>query len=261
MFEPGRCVMDATVRTINFLRNLTMDGYLTSDEVWSLGSFFVQNPECATVWPGTSLSPMLESAFDDAKLNEEEMTVLAETIASVEEEWRMKNPRSMASEREPMAILAREALIPVIDAKFELSSRDAESFVVGLKEHTCTCPDWKGRKSFPERHPGRCCKHVAHAFTRTGKVFEPWFQALLDDCFAHARGTNPSFSWLLFELPEKPAVLVGGGSGPWCNVYAPAQEGYEAFAFNRAQKLWSYGTAPEGANVIERAIQQNFANT
>jgi hypothetical protein len=249
--------MDTSIRTIGFLRTLTFDGYLTSDEVWSLGKFFLDHQDCAESWPGNVLSPMLESAFDDAQLSEEEMRLIAETISSIEEEWRMKNPRRVDLAEPVDSIAVEPALIPVIDARFEIPAREEQIYFVALKEHSCTCPDWQSRRPLPARHPGKCCKHVAHAFTRTGKVFEPWFQALLDDCFAHGRGTNPSINWLLLQLPKKPA-LVGGGSGPWYSVYAPSIEGYEIFAFNRVQKKWSYDSAPEKAIQIEQAIQDNF---
>ncbi len=251
--------MDATLKTICFLRQLTADGLLTGNEVWSLASFLTKNGDCASVWPGNLLAPMLESAFDDSVLNEEEMRLIAETISSVEEEWRLKNPCTQEEIEDAEPISVRQALIPVIDAKFEIPAPDDESYVVMLKEPRCTCPDWKPREPLPAQHPGKCCQHVAHAFTRTGKVFEPWFQALLDDCFAHARGTNPALEWRLLELPDKPA-LVALGAGAWCNIYAPAQEGYETYAFNRLQKLWSYGTAPRRAAQIERAIRENFAD-
>jgi hypothetical protein len=250
--------MDATRKTIDFLRKLTMDGFLTGEEIWVLAKFFVENHDCEKVWPGTVLSPMLESAFDDAKLTEEEMRLLAETIASIEEEWRLKNPPSAEEIFAAQPVVVAPALLPVIEARFEIPSRDEESCVVGLKEHSCTCADWQDREWLPPRHPGKCCKHVAHAFTRTGKVFEPWFQALLDDCFARGRGTNPALNWLLLQLPTKPA-LVGGGSGPWCNVYAPAEEGYESYAFNRNQRIWSFGATPGRAPLIERAIKENFS--
>ena len=74
--------MDATLKTIYFLRQLTADGLLTGEEVWSLATFFVKNEDCASVWPGNVLAPMLESAFDDSVLTEEEMRLMAETISS-----------------------------------------------------------------------------------------------------------------------------------------------------------------------------------
>ncbi|HTG43208.1 MAG TPA: SWIM zinc finger family protein [Verrucomicrobiae bacterium] len=250
--------MDATTKTIDFLRTLTVDGYLTSDEVWSLGRFLLDNPECTASWPGNLLSPMLESAFDDARLSTEEMQLIAEMIGSIEEEWRMKNPRAAEAEEDDLPVSFQPALIPVIDAKFEMPSREDESFVVMLDVHSCTCPDWQARPPLPPRHPGKCCKHVAHAFTRTGKVFEPWFQAVLDDCFARGKGLNPNLNWLLLQLPStKPAVLAGG-AGAWCNVFAPGEKGYEQFAFNTAQQRWSYDAAPQRSRVIERVIRQNF---
>jgi hypothetical protein len=199
----------------------------------------------------------LESAFDDASLSDEEMTLIAQTIGSIEEEWRLRNPQLRREEADAAPVNTRPALIPVIDAKFEIPSRGSETYVVALREQTCTCPDWRARRDLPVRHPGRCCKHVAHAFTRTGKVFEPWFQALLDDCFAHGRGTNPADQWRLVEASSKPA-LVGGGAGPWWHVYAPAGGTYQSFLFNPDQSHWSFGAAPDRAAVIERAIRADF---
>ena len=253
--------MDATVRTIAFLRTLTLDGLLTSDEVWALGKFFNENPECTNEWPGDVLAPMISSAFDDAQINEEEMTLLAETIASIESEWLARNPALADSEEYAGPFAIQPGLVPVIDAKVEVPSpREEQSFVVTLKPPTCTCQDWsEGRKALGERHPGRCCKHVAYAYARTGKVFEPWFQAILDDCFAYARGTSPQGEWLLVQIPEQKPAVVCGAPDAWCTVFAPRQEGYQAFAFNPEQRRWSYGEAPARAGVIAKAIREHFS--
>jgi hypothetical protein len=251
--------MDSTTKTISFLRRLTSDGLLSGEEVWSLSKFFNDNPVCTQSWPGEILAPMLESAFDDGKLTEEEMTLLAETISSIETEWHARNPLSQEEEDAEQPLIVHPALIPVLDLRCEIQSpRDDQAFVVTLGDHACTCPDCQWRKPLPPRHPGKCCKHVAHAFTRTGKVFEPWFQALLDDCFARARGTDPDMTWDLLDIPgSKPALLAGAG-GPWCNVFAPSQDGYESYSFNSKKKRWSYGQAPNRAGLIERAIYENL---
>src|SRR5436190_6939888 len=86
--------MNPTQKTIGFLRSLTADGFLTPEEVWSLGKFFQENQPCQNIWPGSLLFPMLGSAFDDGQLSEEEMEVLASTIGSIEQEWAAKHPES-----------------------------------------------------------------------------------------------------------------------------------------------------------------------
>jgi hypothetical protein len=253
--------MNATTQTIAFLRTLTLDGFLTSDEVWALAKFFNENPECMQCWPGEILVPMLHSAFDDAQLAEEEMQALADTISSIEEEWLGRSgPPAPAETEVAVEVAALPALMPVIEQRIEVPAhREDTSYVVALRDHSCTCPDWTQRKQHPPRHPGRCCRHMAYAFTRSGKVFEPWFQALLDDCFAKARGTPPGGDWMLLELlPRKPVVLAGG-NGQWCTVYSPGANGYESFAFNSVQNRWSYGEAPTKASLIERAIRESFA--
>ena len=90
--------MDDTQKTIAFLRTLTLDGLLTSDEIWALGKFFNDNPGCTREWPGDVLAPMISSAFDDDSINEEEMTLLAETISAIESEWLTRNPAIAQSE-------------------------------------------------------------------------------------------------------------------------------------------------------------------
>ena len=251
--------MDDTHKTIAFLRTLTLDGFLTAEEIWALAKFFNDNPECTQVWPGDVLAPMLNSAFDDDSINEEEMTVLAETISSIESEWLAQNPNLVETAEYAGPYSTRIALIPVIDARFDVPSpREDASFVVALKEPTCTCPDWQQRRTFPEHTPGRCCKHVAHAFLRTGKVFEPWFQALVDDCFTYARGTPLSADWLLVQVPEEKAAVITAGPNSWCNVFAPSSEGYQKFAYNAEERRWSYGDAPSHAGAIEKAIRNDF---
>ncbi|HEX7862963.1 MAG TPA: hypothetical protein VF773_21710 [Verrucomicrobiae bacterium] len=251
--------MDETQKTIAFLRTLTLDGVLTSDEVWALGKFFNDNPGCTRVWPGDVLAPMISSAFDDESINEEEMTLLAETISSVESEWLTQNPGLAESEEYAGPFSTRPAIIPSVEARYDIpSQREDSSFVVSLSEPACTCPEWQNRRAFPEHTPGRCCKHVCYAYVRTGKVFEPWFQAIIDDCFAYARGAQSSRDWLLVELPEqKPAVLTVGPN-KWCNVLAPTGEGYETFAYNPEQQRWSYGEAPAHRGAIEKAIRTEF---
>mgnify|MGYP003574964389 CR=1 FL=1 len=251
---------DPTGKTIAFLRTLTLDGLLTSEEVWALAKFFNENPECTDGWPGDMLASMLGSAFDDSSVNEEEMTALAETISEIESEWLARHP-GMAQSAEYAGPFSMEpAVIPVIDARFEVPSlREDQSYVVHLSPAMCTCPDWlSSRKKLPERNPGRCCKHVAYAYARSGKVFEPWFQCLLDDCFVHARGTVASSDWLFVQMPaQKPAVICGPQHS-WCAVFAPIGSEYQTFAFSPEQGRWSYGDAPTNAGTIEKAIREKF---
>lgn len=252
--------MDETQKTIAFLRTLTLDGFLTSEEIWALAKFFNDNPDSTREWPGDVLAPMLSSAFDDDSINEEEMTLLAETISAIESEWLARNPALAESEDYAGPYTAKPALLPLIDARFDVPShREDTSYVVALKDPACTCPDWQTRSTLPQHSPGRCCKHVAYAFLRTGKVFEPWLQALIDDCFAYGRGTPPSRDWLLVQIPEQKPAVITAGPNFWCNVLAPTPDGYQNFAFNPAERRWSYGEAPRNRGAIEKAIRTEFS--
>lgn len=250
--------MDATSKTISLLRTLTLDGLLSADEIWALGHFFNEHPECAAAWPGDILSPMLASAFDDAQLSAEEMTVLAETIASIEQEWLEKTAPALSLDTAQGPSALEPALLPAIAAEVAIPQHDSAACAVNLREHTCTCENWRQREALPAGHPGRCCKHMAFAFARTGQIFEPWFQAVLDDCFAHARGTDPAAAWFLVHIPGQKPALLSGGCGPWCKVFAPKAGTYESFAFQPSQSRWSFGDAPSAANLIAQAIRKTF---
>lgn len=255
--------MNATAQTIAFLRTLTLDGLLTVEEVWALAKFFNENPECTECWPGDLLAPMLASAFDDAEISEEEMQAIAATISSIEDEWMSKTSnRPSRGETAPPALRVEQALMPLIEQAFDVpSQREDAIYAVSLREHRCTCPDFRLREENPVRHPSRCCRHMAYAFARSGTVFEPWFQALLDDCFAKARGTQNGCDWKLLEVLPRRQVLLAGNSNGWWAVFAPGDENYESFAYHPVQSRWSFGEAPINALFIEQAIRETLPRT
>ena len=253
--------MSATYKTISYLRSLTWDGVLSGEEIWSLASFLNENPECQEAWPGNLLFPMLHSAFDDGTLNEEEMSVLAATIGDIEQEWQTRHgPPPSEGDPEPVELppLVKPSM-PAVNVQVQVpSTAQDQVFLVNLQDHSCTCSESDLRNIWPAGHPGRCCKHVAHAFVRTGKVLQPWFQAILDDCFKRGRGTEPRHDWILLQTSEKRPIVCSGGDGDWCAVFAPTLEGYEKYGFNRSHNRWSYGDAPPAAAVIEEAIRAMF---
>ena len=251
--------MNPTEKTIAYLRTLTFDGYLSSDEVWSLARFLNQNEECQSTWPGTLLTPLLGDAFEDGTLSQSEMNALAEAISNIEHEWMSRvSTENTGDLLIDSAVHIDKPRIPTLPIKAPVEGRNDAQWVVDLAEHRCTCPDWSDRSQWPVGHPGRFCKHVAFALARTGKVLDPWFQALVDDCFSRGRGTPSSADWLLIELRPRRHALVSTDNTEWCNVFAPGGEGYEHFGYNRLQKRWSYGSAPGAAGYIEYAIHQQF---
>lgn len=254
--------MNPSEKTIRFLRNLTSDGLLSGEEIWSLANFLNDNEESQQSWPGNLLFGMLHSAFDDGQLTEEEMELLASTVAQIEQEWLAKNP-SQRRAYEQSAVIQLPPLVkprmPSVDFQVHVpSARNDLTFVVDLARHSCTCDEWPKRKPWPEGHPGRCCKHVAYAFARSGKVVEPWFQAILDDCFERGRGTNPGDDWVMFKPEKRRPVLISGGETSWSWVYSFTEERYERFGFNRADNRWSYGAEPPEAVLVEKAIHEAF---
>jgi len=250
--------MNPTERTIAFLRTLTLDQVLTAEEVWSLAKFLNDHPECQEVWPGDLLGSMLRSAFDDNELTEEEMSLLARTLSDIEAEWLSRHPARTALETmAAVGFTTTTPRLPALDVAFEIpSTRDATVHRVNLQEHQCSCEDWRTRReSWPSGHLGRCCKHVASGFTRTGRVFPRWMQTVLDDCFNHARGTPADAEWRLLEAGSSPQFLLAATPGGWCSVYALGEDGYEIFAFHPAYNRWSYGESPNAAIAVEQAIR------
>lgn len=253
--------MSSTAKTIAFLRNLTFDGCLSSGEVWLLAKFLNENEDCQESWPGTILFPALHRAFADKELTTEEMNHLASEIARIEEEWLTRVSSSEEHDEHPPAHLPLlvKPQMPGVNVTVEVPSRSKkEIYNVGLNEHTCTCPEWESRRTWPAGHPGRCCKHIAYAFVTSGIVVEPWFQALLDDCFNRGSGTDPKDDWILLSLPDQKPILVSGASNDWSIVFAPGANGYERFGFSRSQNRWSYGTGPREARHIAIVIHEAF---
>jgi hypothetical protein len=252
--------MNSTQKTIGFLRSLTADGLLSGDEMLSLATFLDSNKPCRSSWPGNLLAPMLGSALDDGELIDEEMEILASTILSIEQEWSGTHPVP-GNEGSPRtnSLKSSTAAMPALELTFEMPAGAEDlRYTINLRQHTCTCPEWRQRQIWPAAHPGRCCKHVAHAFAQTGKAFAPWFQALLNDCFLRGRGTDPVDDWLLLTPGKAKPALVSGGPGEWCSVFAPETTGYEKYAFNRLDRRWSFGTAPSMSRQIEHAIREHF---
>ena len=253
--------MNPTEKTISYLRTLTFDGYLSSEEVWSLARFLNEHEECRGTWPGNILAPILGDAFEDGALSEPEMNALAEAIGKIEHEWVERVSTGKTGDLTiDSAVIITQPRIPTLAQKKTVEGRSDVQHVVDLNEHRCTCPDWAAREKWPVGHPGRFCKHVPFAIARTGKVLEPWFQALVDDCFLRARGTPPSADWLLIELEPRRHALVSVDKSEWCNVFAPALDGYEHFGFNREQKRWTYGAAPASSGYVEKAVDQYLAS-
>ena len=81
---------------VQYLRTLTRDGELSSDEVWELADWLNQQPErTLESWPAKSLVSVLQAAFEDKTLTDAEMEELANTIVAIEELWRETFPPTL----------------------------------------------------------------------------------------------------------------------------------------------------------------------
>ncbi|MBG86021.1 MAG: hypothetical protein CMO80_03865 [Verrucomicrobiales bacterium] len=77
--------MDAHLHmeSMRMIRRVTADGRLTTDEIWDLAHFFNENREARETWPGNMLWPTLHSAFDDQKIDDEEMATLGSMLSDI----------------------------------------------------------------------------------------------------------------------------------------------------------------------------------
>lgn len=252
-----------TVHTINFLRRLAEDGYLTGDEVWHLAKF-LNRDLYQNVWPGNILFPLLRNVFADGKLTVEEMRAVGDAMTEIEEAWSNRVPRHLPdSDPEEYAGSTWRPELPGMDREsFIQSEGSGEGHRVRLSGPSCSCSDWTGQRAAkPVRHLARCCHHVAAAYMEAASETpwqpEPWLAAVLEDCIFRGKGTAPEDRWLGLNVGEYP-VLISSGSGEWATVFAPEQHSFQRFIYHRPRRHWLYQAIPNHSRQIVAALEKYF---
>lgn len=131
---------------------------------------------------------------------------------------------------------------------------DSTSYELNPQEVTCTCPDWRTRRSmYAATDPRRLCKHLAHAYAETPAPFPSPLHRYRDD-FTHYASIGKGFSTY-----REPRVLEVGmeriecwvsQNNPWINVYI----GMERYGFNPDIGRWAKGKEPANVDQISLAI-------
>lgn len=253
-----------TIAMIEFLRHLTSDGLLTSDEVWDLADFLNNNPAHRKVWPGNILFPLLVSCYEDQLLSSGELAFMAAQISQIERQWSDRlqllsaHQRAIAWKRifgppesDPVisvSVSNGELSLPRVSQVLQVeSSRGGDHYDVDLSAHSCTCPDWLDkRQEYPVGHLNRLCKHIAAGFAHT-KAANGWLLALVNECMRRNRGVYPANEWAIFQVGSKRKdVLIGCGDTEWVNVYYDG----ERYGYNLNEDRWAYGDQPPYAKQI-----------
>ena len=233
---------------IQLLHRLTADGKLSATELWTLADWLNENPEATEVWPGSALIGPLATVFADGVVDEAELQVLAEMIVDIEREWSQINPCVTHVDSEHTQPIGLDhAVLPRVPWQTTIETEDEGSFDVDLFEQTCTCPDWERNRSGRDVGDiGRCCRHMAEAFTKAESretTLFPWLGALFKDFIERGRGAHPQEEWRTSRIGEQ-EVLISKGPASWCHIYCPAGDGYDRFAYNTDERRWSYGRNP-----------------
>src|SRR4051812_13489394 len=143
---------------VQYLRALTYNGELSTNEVWQLAEWLSQQPDkIVNSWPAKPLVTALQTAFADKDLSHVDLEELANTIVAIEELWTESftrsrdGPRAEAA-RAPAGLvdeLKPEAPAIPITAEMPADGR-SDTFTVDLQHHTCNCPEWEeNRAAFP----------------------------------------------------------------------------------------------------------------
>lgn len=171
----------------------------------------------------------------------------------------------LPSEFEPLSL----NFIPRIQfsGTFEVESFSGDdTYVVDLKEQTCTCLNFKEDRlpHAPPDHLGRWCKHLVQVLYDCGTMDEldEWRAALLADGFG-----GPLFAYFVM-LPNAQKMVIGINSRmQWIDVYARSKKAGEnmtnatgrirRYGWHVSGHEWSYGEAPAGASEL-RPLLRSF---
>jgi hypothetical protein len=244
---------------VQYLRALTYNGELSSDEVWELANWLNQQPEkTINSWPAKPLVAALQTAFADQELTPVELEELANTIVAIEELWMEAFPPS-AEEADANERLSGSALVeegkpraPSIPITAEMPADGrSDTFTVDLQRHTCNCPEWEeNRASFPEGDYRRCCVHLMRAFhslaqEQSSLRRDPLFVAFIEEHARRNRGAEVDIVWRVVVVNGTRVLYGAAPTSEWVNVFAPDDGAYKRFGYNRKKKRWAYGERPK----------------
>ncbi|MBL6764289.1 MAG: hypothetical protein ISQ14_04985 [Verrucomicrobiae bacterium] len=255
--------------TLRFIRQITEDGVLTDEEIWSLGNFLNEHADAQNNWPGNILFEILQHAFDDGRLDPHEVEAIGYYLRGIELQCsfsgRDDEPEPAADYPADLRFDVIEFRLPALNDEVEVppSMQFEKTHRVNLAKHECDCAEFAFKRKFlPEGSLGRACKHMVKALdspTIEKKIPKlAWNSKLFQLVQHHAemnRSLSPVPSWKLLKAEDLECV-VSWGDNEWAHVFAQNQDGQlERFGYNLQQNRWAYGTTPPAAEAITRYLE------
>lgn len=245
---------------VAFCASILSDGEVTEDEAYSLAEWLNDHGELAETWPATELVQPLQSTWADGSVSKRELHRLARILVSVQREWpkRITTKVATASAKALPQIVYREASEPRLPslkfgAKIPSRTEAGVFYKVDLTGPSCSCPDWRGRRSrLPAGHLTRCCKHVFDAFAQLpqGLPTADWLEAFVELAWPASPGTE----WQLITINSHPVLYSSASDKGWANCFARDGSGYERYGYNVEEGRWAYGSQPKSAWAISEAM-------
>jgi hypothetical protein len=243
---------------VAFCASILSDGEVTEDEAYDLAEWLNDHSDLAKVWPATELIQPLQSIWADAATSKRELHRLARILISIQREWPKRVTNRPASAKALPELVYREASEPRLPSlKFEanIPSRGEAGvfYKVDLAGPSCSCPDWRGRRSrLPAGHLTRCCKHVFDAFAQLpqGLPTADWLEAFVELAWP----APPRTEWQLITINSHQVLYSSASDKGWANCFAKDGSGYERFGYNIEERRWAYGSQPKSAWAISEAI-------
>lgn len=254
---------DRTVNeeTLRIIRHITADGIVDKDEVWGLGRF-LKDYTARTTWPGNVLWEILEGIFADNVVDDAETEDLTRRLQVIEKECHDRNTPASGLRIPPDdRYQVREISLPEVDLTLEVEAQRPGEPVsqVDLRQHTCTCGDWKKRhQEFDPGSVGRLCRCMATAYQRAMngqpdlcERLEPDLVNLLRLLSTYGLGGVAESNWRRLESDEFSLFVSWDDQEDWVAIFAESEEGhFERFGYHRSEKRWAFGVVPTGAGAV-----------
>ena len=256
--------------TIRFLRQLTADGSLTDDEVWSLGNYLNDNHAARESWPGNLLFDILRVIFADSALDPRELQALAYYLRAIELQCAVADDEPAGATPEPAAeafFETSDCRIPTIHAELDVAEKGAlrKQAHVDLDKQQCNCSEWTFKRKFlPEGSPGRACKHMVQALHSPAVSVQipaleaqPKLAQILRHHSELGRGLDADANWKLVRADGAEFVVAWGETG-FVHVFTDNEMGgLERYSYNLESERWAFGQRPPNADLIQRYIVQS----
>ncbi|MGB0582938.1 MAG: hypothetical protein ACPGVU_24915 [Limisphaerales bacterium] len=260
-------VMQPNPDTLKFIRQITEDGILTDEEVWSLGTFLNEHADAQKNWPGNILFEILKHVFDDGILDPHEIEAVGHYLRGIELQCSFTQREENVPVLELPSDLKFEVIdfrLPVIEHKFKVlpTMQFEKEHEVDLLKHECDCAEFSFKRQFlPNGSLGRACKHMVTALDMPEVSVQipklEWNAKLFDLIRSHSqmnRSLDPMPSWKLLKA-EAFECVVSWGDQEWCRVYADTPEGsLERFGYHLTEDRWSYGATPPGVSAVTKYL-------